>query len=146
MVNMSRVIILAVGNILRRDDGLGGLAAQKIKERMPAVPVFDGGDAPENYLEKILQDSPETVLIIDAVDFNERPGEVRIFEKGELMHRDFSTHGISLKLAMEYLKNRGVKEIKLIGVQPENTGLGEGLSKEVSRSLDKVISACMNYL
>lgn len=157
MINMVRVVILGVGNILRRDDGLGSLIAQKLKKMAARrashrplwghgnIPVFDGGEAPENYLEKILGHNPETVLIVDTVDFNGTPGEIRIFDKDALLHGDFSTHGISLKLAMEYLKNRGVKEVKLIGVQPKYTGLGEGLSKEVNESLDKVISLCMNY-
>jgi len=141
---MSKIVVLGVGNILRKDDGLGQLIAQKLKEKVD-IPVFDGGDAPENYLEKILAHNPETVLIIDTVDFNGKPGEVRIFEQNELLHRDFSTHGMSLKLVMEYLKNRGVKEVKLIGVQPKDTGFGEGLSKEVRQSLEKVISLCMSY-
>jgi len=152
MVN--RIAILTVGNVLRRDDGLGQLIAQRLKEKMAArrasplgaVPIFDGGEAPENYLEKVLKHNPEVVLIIDTVDFNGNPGEVRIFGQDELLHRDFSTHGMSLKLVMEYLKNRGVKEVRLIGIQPKDIGLGEGLSKEVTQSIDKVISLCMNYL
>ena len=144
--NLNKLAILTVGNVLRRDDGLGGLIAKKLKEKMVSVPIFDGGEAPENYLEKILKHSPEVVLIIDTVDFNSNPGEVRIFEQDQLLHRDFSTHGMSLKLVMEYLKNRGVKEVRLIGIQPKDTGLGEGLSKEVEQSMDKVISLCMNYL
>lgn len=146
MIDMSKVVILTVGNILRRDDGFGQLVAQKLKEKMGAVPIFDGGEAPENYLGKILGHHPEIVLIIDTVDFNGNPGGVRIFGQDELSHRDFSTHGLSLKLAMEYLNNRGVKEVKLIGIQPKDTKLGEGLSKEVEQSLDKVISLCMSYL
>ena len=85
-------------------------------------------------------------MIIDTVDFNGNPGDVREFQQDELLHRDFSTHGMSLKLVMEYLKNRGVKEVRLIGIQPKDIGLGEGLSKEVTQSIDKVISLCMNYL
>ena len=141
-----RIAILTVGNVLRRDDGLGQLVARKIKEKMVSVPVFDGGEAPENYLEKILKHNPEVVLIIDTVNFNGNPGDVREFQQDELLHRDFSTHGMSLKLVMEYLKNSGVKEVRLIGIQPKDIGLGEGLSKEVTQSLDKVISLCMNYL
>ena len=142
---MPKTAILTVGNALRKDDGAGGVIAQKLKEKMGAIPVFDGGEAPENYLEKILACNPEIVLIIDTVNFEGQPGEIREFREGKLLHTDFSTHGMSLKLVMEYLKNRGVKEVKLIGIQPKDTGFGEGLSEEVEKSLEEVISICMSY-
>lgn len=143
MSGMCRVVILTVGNIFRRDDGVGCIISEKFRER--GIPVIEGGEVPENYLEKVLRYDPETVLLIDAVDFNGRPGEVRIFEKDDILHQDFSTHGVSLKVSMEYLKERGVRIARLIGIQPQDRGVGRGVGRELIRSIDKVISLCMNY-
>ena len=47
--------------------------------------------APENYLEKIVKTQPETVLFIDAINFNGDPGEVRIFNPEEIAAGGLST-------------------------------------------------------
>ena len=71
-----KVVILGIGNTLRSDDGAGSILASRIRDKAPYI-VYDCGASPENYLGKIVQDKPDTVLIIDAADFGAKPGGSR---------------------------------------------------------------------
>jgi len=127
-----KVIILGIGNTIRGDDGAGSILAKRIKGKVPFT-VFDAGLSPENYLEKIVKVRPNTILIIDAVDFGGRPGEVRLFHYHQIREeRFFSTHDISLELLINFLLKGGVKSIIILAIQPKETKFKNRLSKEVS--------------
>ena len=74
-----RVCVLGIGNRLRRDDGAGSLLAAALAEQEGAA-VLDAGTVPENYLEKVAGSNPDTVVIVDAIDFDGAPGEIRLLE------------------------------------------------------------------
>jgi len=74
-----KIIILGIGNTLRSDDGAGSILANRIKDKVPFI-VFDVGISPENYLDKIIKERPDTILIIDTGDFGGKPGELRVVE------------------------------------------------------------------
>ena len=126
-----RLSVLGVGNRLRHDDGVGSLLAERLAS-MTGVTVVDAGMVPENHLEQLLRSQPDTIVIVDAVDFGGTAGEVRILEPSALPHTGLSTHAPSLNMAVEYLRNRTQARVWVLGIQPTNLGLGEGLSPSVS--------------
>jgi len=137
---LGKVIILGIGNTLRSDDGLGSILAGRIKDKVP-FKVFDTGVTPENYLGKIIAEAPDTVLLIDAVDFGGEPGEFRILEQEELKTANlFSTHNASLSLSINYLQKNLKVDIIILIVQPKNISFGGTLSPEVTESLNKIES------
>ena len=97
--------------------------------------LVDAGVAPENYLEKIAQRRPDTVVLVDAVDFGGQPGAVRIFRENDLVGTAVSTHASSLGLVAGYLKARGAGRVILIGIQPGTVGLGRALTPGVSSAV-----------
>lgn len=103
---------------------------------------MDVGEVPENYLEKVVELRPDTILLVDAGDFNAPPGSVKFIDAKELGQRGFSTHSSSLKLVIDYLSRRLQAEILLLGIQPENLEMGAGLSKRVKEAL-KSIAECL---
>ncbi len=127
------VLILGVGNIDKGDDGAGSVFVREIDGRVSAT-CIDAGVAPENFLEKVVQEKPDTVLIVDATDFGGDPGEVRIFEPSQVRSGGLSTHALSLDMACQYLNDRIPVKISLIAIQPERTA-SEGLSPAVQESL-----------
>jgi len=130
-----KVLILGIGNTLRGDDGVGSFLASKIKDKVPFL-VFDSGTTPENYLGKIIREAPDTVIIIDAVDFGGAPGEFRILEANEVKTVNlFSTHNASISLSINYLKSNLQADIIVLIIQPKNINFTDKLSPEVSRSL-----------
>lgn len=133
-----KALILGIGNTLQSDDGLGSILASRIKGKVPYT-VYDAAASPENYLGKIIKDKPDNILLIDAVDFGAKPGDFAVFEGSDIKALNFfSTHDASLSLAINYLKNNLPADIIILGIQPKKVVFGEGLSQEVSQTLQKL--------
>ncbi len=131
-----KVLILGIGNTLRGDDGAGSLLASRIKDKVGFL-VFDSGTTPENYLGKIVREKPDTVIIIDAVDFGGAPGEFRILEAGEVRTVNlFSTHNASISLSINYLKSNLQADILILIIQPKSITFTDKLSPEIAKSID----------
>lgn len=147
-----KVVIVGIGNILRGDDGLGPELIRMLKGSFPQEGRFlllDAGEAPENYLEKIVQYQPDTILLVDALDFAESPGSIRIIDRSELQEVGFSTHNASIKLTMNYLNSRAKCDVLLLGIQPANLGMGSSLSEPIKMALGRVeenLLKCTNLL
>lgn len=130
-----RVAILGVGNRLRGDDGVGSRLAEQLAGR-PAVHAIDAGVVPENHLERVVQSNPDTVLILDAVDFGGAPGDMRILDPESVVASGFSTHTLSLQMTAEFLKARAQARVVLLAIQPANIGRSTRMSAAISRSLE----------
>jgi hydrogenase 3 maturation protease len=133
-----KVVILGIGNTLRNDDGVGSIIASRIKDKVPYI-VYDAGPSPENYLGKIIKDKPDNIVIIDAVDFGGKPGELRIMEgEGLTTTNLFSTHNASISLTINYLKNNLKVDIIILIIQPKDINFGDKLSPQISQTLTKL--------
>ncbi|MBI4982333.1 MAG: hydrogenase maturation protease [Candidatus Omnitrophica bacterium] len=133
-----KVLIIGIGNPLKNDDAAGSILASRLKEKLPCI-VYDVGASPENYLGKIIKDKPETIVIIDAVDFGAKPGEYAVFEASGIKTTNlFSTHNASIGLTINYLFNNLKVNIMLLAIQPKDIGLGEKLSPEIIETITKL--------
>lgn len=133
-----KVVILGIGNTLRSDDGAGSILASRIKEKAPYT-VYDAGESPENYLEKIIKDKPDNIVIIDAVDFGGKAGEFRLLDAADVKTANlFSTHNASITLAINYLQSHLKVDIIILIIQPKSIAFGENLSPEVSETLTEL--------
>jgi len=133
-----QVIVLGIGNTLRSDDAVGSILASRIKDKVPYT-VWDAGVSPENYLEKIIGEKPDTVLLIDAADFGGKPGEYRVLESQDLKTANlFFTHNASVSLLINYLQSSFKVDIIILIIQPKFVGFGDTLSEEVARSSDEL--------
>jgi hydrogenase 3 maturation protease len=90
-----RVVILGVGNSLRGDDAVGSALAEKLHGHINAI-VLNAGDAPEDYLGRIIAARPDVVVIVDATETGSEPGSVALIEPEQLPETSFSTHTLSL--------------------------------------------------
>lgn len=133
-----KVVILGIGNTLRSDDGAGSILARRINGKV-AFRVFDAGPSPENYLEKIIKEKPQTIVIVDAVDFGGKPGEVSILE-GQTIEtvNFFSTHNASISLAINYLQSRLAADIIILAIQPGSLVFGDTLSQPIEEALTQL--------
>jgi len=99
--------------------------------------LVEAEEVPESYLGEIIACRPDTVLLVDAVDFGGRPGEVGLFSREELGKRPaLSTHRVPLRLVMEYLAAETGADVLLLGIQPHIVCFGHGLSAPVQRTVD----------
>jgi hydrogenase 3 maturation protease len=133
-----KVVILGIGNTLQSDDGIGSLLACRLKNKVPYI-VYDASSSPENYLGKIIRDSPDNILIIDAADFGGRPGDFRVLEGSEIKTTNiFSTHNASISLAINYLQKNLSVDIIVLAIQPKNIVFGDKLSPAINETLEKL--------
>lgn len=136
----SGTLIVGFGNTLRRDDGIGPAVIAHLRniETNSNITMLDGGTdgfALIDYAKEY-----EKVIIIDAVNMDLPPGEIRVFTPEEAIINiktdSLSTHGFGLAEVLKLLDGLELKhDLKIIGIQPEDISFGEGLSLEV---MDKV--------
>ena len=129
-------LIVGLGNILRSDDAVGVILARHLKKKTN-FSIFDVETTFENYLEKIIQKKPKTLIIIDAIDFGGKPGEVKLFDPEELNTLNLGfTHNPSLNLGINYLQNKLKINIIILAIQPKSVAFKRGLSREIKKTVD----------
>lgn len=131
------LIILGVGNPLRGDDAVGLEILRRLRGRVPRnVRLIYGGTSPENFISKISRLRPSHVLIIDAAIFGGEPGEARLIPPEQVPDETISTHTIPISVLASLIQKETNAKVMLLGIEPKNLGLGEGMSQEVSRAIE----------
>lgn len=134
-----KVSVVGIGNPLRGDDGIGPEIIKRLNNPLPRLLLFDVGETPENYLGRIVKQKPDTIVLIDAVDFGSSPGTIKIIEKGDIRNESLSTHNVSLNLVAKYLQKETSADVFLLGVQPKTTEFGREISQPVREGLEKIV-------
>lgn len=131
-----KTIILCIGNPEGGDDAIGPYIAQHLKPSNKLL-VINAETTPENYTSIIRKNQPAQVIVIDAIDMNIAPGEIRVVPEHMIGVMHISTHSTPLSVLINYIKTI-VKDVKLIGVQPK---IFQGsMTQEVKKSGDYLIS------
>lgn len=137
---MGRVCVLGIGNRDRGDDGAGSCVAERLAKRTNGM-VLDAGAVPENYLERAVRMLPDTILLVDAVDFGGSPGEIRVLDPGQTMPSGLSTHALSMNMTAEFLEARSPARVLLLAVQPESLGWKSRMSVAVEQAVAEMVEA-----
>lgn len=129
-----KILFVGIGNVLKSDDGTGVYITDRIKnsDRILSLSVEV---SIENYIGKINSLKPDTVILVDCVDMNSRPGTCRILDPGMIQDLTFNTHNISLKKLSDFFK----MPVFVLGIQPENIEFGENISYIVKKVADQII-------
>jgi hydrogenase 3 maturation protease len=128
------ILLLGVGNRLRGDDAVGSLLIDRLRDKVD-IPMIDAGDVPENYLGPIEEAGADVVLIVDATDMGANAGDVSIFDIEQVQNMSVSTHTANLGLLFKAIPPEKRPEVILLGIQPGNLDLGQGLSEPVLATL-----------
>ncbi|MBN2571975.1 MAG: hydrogenase maturation protease [Ignavibacteriales bacterium] len=138
----AKILFLGLGNELRGDDAAGLVFFDLLKKKniYPTDNFIYACTNPENYLQKILDFSPDCVVFLDAVIADKRPGEIFILESEIIDKVKISTHSYSIKLIEEYLKMHQNIDFVYIGIQPLGVSLENELSDIVKRNIEKFFS------
>ena len=141
--------ILALGNPLRRDDGVGPVLARALKE-VPGphrVEVFQVPPVPPPWHPQ------DRVLILDAVQAPSlEPGTLVELEGTRLLALPpeirFSSHGLSLRewLALASLDPGWPEELRFLGIVGQAFGQGEGLSPAVRAAVPRALARIRRWL
>ncbi len=146
------VVLIGLGNPLRRDEGLGLSALRRLTERVPlpaSVRVVEGATLGLSLLDHV--EGVERLLVLDAVVTGGAPGRLVRLE-GEAvparLRRPASAHDLALPdvLALARLLGGGPRELVVLGLEPASVEAGTGLSEPVAAGLDRLVEAAAAQL
>jgi hydrogenase maturation protease len=151
MTKVQDILILGIGNLLLKDEGIGVHVVKKMKEiSVPDnVEVLDGGTAGLDLVDFI--EGRKKLIVIDAVNAGERPGTLyRLTEENLDIKQKaiMSFHDIDFldALYMSETMNNKPEEVVVIGVEPKDMSEGLELSPEIEEKIPDIIKLVMKEL
>jgi hydrogenase maturation protease len=145
---MIPLLVLAIGNRILRDDGLGARALEAIARAglPPAARLLDGGTDGLALLPEI--EDAERLIVVDAIDLGLAPGAIARLAREEIplaSMRPFSPHEVGLGdlLALCGLRDTTPREVVVWGAQVADTGVGMQLSPPVEAALPRLVESVM---
>ena len=147
-----KIVIIGVGNLLLKDEGVGVHVAQELQKKSlsSAVEIHDGGLAGIGLLDFF--PGASKVLLIDAAEMNLEAGAVVRFTPEEVAGKvsgpRFSAHDIGLLEVLDLAGALGQcpPEVVIFGIQPKEISWGTELSPEVQASISKVTEAVLREI
>ncbi len=76
--------------------------------------VIDAQDVPENYLLRVVNQRPDTILLIDSVDMDSAPGSVAFLDRDQMADYWPSTHRMPLSSLMGITSSRRRRRASLL--------------------------------
>ncbi len=144
-----KLAILCVGNVIKGDDGIGPLIAERINKFIsPEILLFDAGSQPENFISVLRKKEVSHCLIIDAVEFKGKPGDINLFDFHNLEDNDIilSTHFLSMKTLITIIARDSNIKFQILGIQPLTMEFGEQLSAPVKNAAEQIIEEFEKFL
>ena len=146
-----RAVVIGLGNLYMRDDGIGIRVARALGEKhlREDISVHEHPEMDLTMIEKL--QGASKVIVVDSVRGGKEPGTVSKYtltrrrdEAAELP----SLHSLKLHDILDLAMSTGTLTcpVVIIGVEPKDDSLGEGLSPEVELALPKVIEAVIGEL
>jgi hydrogenase maturation protease len=121
-----RIVILGVGNILLKDEGVGVRVIERLGDNYrfpPSVTLVDGGTLGLKLLGTVAE--TDHLIVVDAVKNGGLPGTLYRFKPGDIPTRvkyKHSLHQVDLLEALTVSQSIGnTPETVIIGVEPEDT-------------------------
>jgi hydrogenase maturation protease len=149
---MGRTIVLGLGNILNRDEGLGVHALTTLQARLgqpEPIELVDGGTLGLSLLQ--LVEACDHLLLLDAVNAGKPPGTI-VELRGEQIPLyaglKMSQHQVTFQevLGLAHIRGRLPSHLHLIGVQPADLSVGIGLSTTVEAALPQVVERAVGVV
>ena len=154
-----RVLVLGLGNVLLKDEGVGVHVAGELQKHVLScnVEVIDGGTAGLDVL--LSQQGLDKLVVIDAMRAGKKPGTIyktrlkaeekdkltQIFSEAE---PKISLHQVGLLDALSVAEkmNHAPEEIVIIGVEPKEMDYGLELTEPVKQRLAEIVNMVLEEI
>jgi hydrogenase maturation protease len=146
----NKVVILGVGNLILKDEGVGIHIIKEMKnKKLPVgVTVLDAGTATLDLLSVICES--EKIIVVDALKSSGEPGTVYRCLPEELVDTDkesLSLHEVGLLDVLLMSRQLGGHAyVVIIGVEPKKIEYGLELTPKVKAAVPRVIQAVFEEL
>lgn len=145
-------LIVGLGNILLRDDGVGVRCVEYLRRRglNRDVKIIDGATLGFDLLEEMK--GFDRVVLIDAVDMGKEPGYIASFGAEELLKvvegKKFSLHEFNLVDVIQLGKQLGYRldKVRIVGIQPKEVSWGDRLSEVIEEKLPELAGRVLSEL
>ena len=144
---MDKILIVGIGNLLCRDEGIGVHVIQEMKNmKLPDhIDLLDMGTSTMDlvsYLEGV-----KKLIVIDAMKAGGTPGTIYKCRPEDLFPEEegpISLHEIGLLETLNMAQKMGMKiDTVIIGVEPKVLDWGMELSEEVKSKIPNIIEAVL---
>ncbi|MCK4778493.1 MAG: HyaD/HybD family hydrogenase maturation endopeptidase [Actinomycetia bacterium] len=143
---MKKIVVLGIGNILLKDEGIGIRVIEELqKEKFPPqVEIIDGGTGGLNLLSNI--DRADVMIVVDCVQGGGEPGDIYEFKPEDIDKQNSgwaikSLHDIGfldvLNMSSFMNKKEGPETI-IFGVEPLEIESGIGLNEVVEKKIPRL--------
>lgn len=153
MICMERqkILVLGIGNILLRDEGIGIRVIEYLQQRKipDDVELLDGGTAGADLLDHIC--GRDKVIVVDAIQADYPPASIVRFGPEDLIPADapqLSMHSLDLPqtIAMAHMLNCPPKEVIIVGIQPQKVECGMELTAVLQAAVPNIAEFVMSNL
>ena len=142
---MAKNVVVGIGNLLFRDDGVGVIVVAFLKKNFsfsPQVELLDGGTLGFNLIEYFLE--YDNVLLVDAISLDDEPGEIYVIPSAELLGSGgykktaHEVEVVSMLEACELYEKRA--NVTVYGIVPKDAQSVEiGLSEVIENKFDILV-------
>ena len=140
----NKIAVIGLGNLLLRDEGVGIHALRLLRKKHSnlSADLIEAGTAGFSLLD--LMKKYTKVIFLDAVKMGKSAGSIGCYSADQVVasQKSFSLHEMGLAEVIKIGKGMGedFKHVIILGIQPEDTSLGEDLSEVVQANIPKLIS------
>ncbi len=144
---MDKILIVGIGNLLCRDEGIGVHVIQEMKSmKLPEhIELLDIGTSTMDlisYLEGV-----KKLIVVDALKAGGRPGTIYKCTPDDLLPGEegpISLHEVGLLETLNMSRKMGMEiHTVIIGVEPKVFDWGMELSEEVKNKIPAIIEAVL---
>jgi hydrogenase maturation protease len=150
LMTTPRIVVIGVGNLLMKDEGIGIHAVKALQEidLPPDIELIDGGTSPDLIAYTRAGDK---IIIIDAAKAGGEPGAVYRYRPEDLAAGKgtlTSAHelGVVENLKLMELTGNEPRETVIIGVEPKEIDWGTELSPELQKKLPDIVKAVLREI
>lgn len=145
--------LIGLGNYLMFDDSIGIRIIEYISERGLDAD-FRALDVSGNALNILsyLNRETEKILIVDAVNMGEKPGDFRFFTLDDVVSvksiTGITTHEDDMVQVLRLAQDQGysLPEIVFLGIEPESVRMDCGLSDSLVKRFTQYVEVAMGAL
>ncbi len=147
-----RKVVLGLGNLLNKDEGLGVQALKVLDAQLgecPGLELLDGGVLGLNLL--MIVEECSHLLILDAVNAGKPAGTVVELRKEQIPLYSgikLSEHQVTFQevLGLASMRGKLPEYLHLIGIQPADISIGLELSPTITSALPEVVDRAKRVL
>jgi len=146
------MVVLGIGNILQKDDGIGVYTSTYLKENYTFnkdITIINGGVEGINLFSVFEENS--NILILDAIQLNDKPSSIYLIPSDELLGHGLNSggaHEIGVIQCLDMLELQGKKLPKatILGIIPHHVTFEIDLSETIKEAFDGYIKVALKFL